>query len=506
MSKPILAQYSIRSKQEYIFRTNRIVEIMGASANISNAWNILLEEAENCGKAIVRLGTDTAFSLEDTKKQFEQKEVQMVELFCGGGNETVMYDSIETYLEVNQAFSYRIMKDYAGMIPMSEYCEVSGNYKEDYQKLMIKTDTLKNVMVPGRDEFILPFSMMDRDTFQPYVGVITIDGNEKPVTAEGLTKRIKGLKIRNKDNSVKMLDDMVTKKGEEGLLAVVHADGNNMGRKIMDMLKDQTSYDSCIPKMRKFTGETKKAFVENGLKAMHECREQLKKKYAGKKLKDTAFAFREVIADGDDMTFICNARFVMEYVKAYLNAVNQYQADWKYSSCAGICIFHSHYPFARAYSLAEQCCDDVAKTMVHKTDENGKMSSEIAEEAWVDYHYIHSGVGGDLMEIRHRQGTEHRMARPWRICGAGLSERDYVQLEMLADILKKCGIARSNVKEIGSAWEYSKEDGYRELQRVYAHGGKLKKELEVLFEDQEQLLKALYDLSEIYDLWFKGVE
>lgn len=504
MGKPVLAQYTIRSKQDYIFKTNRIVEIMGASANIGNAWNVLFEEAEKCGKRTARAGRDTAFCLADTQRQFGEKTLQMAELFCGGGNELVMYDSADTCREVNQAFSYRIMKDYAGMIPMCEYQEVSGDYRRDYDALMQKADRLKNTMIPGRDEFILPFSMMDRDTFEPHIGVIKIEGSERPVTAESLSKRVKGMEIRSKDNAVKLLDSMVTKKGEEGLLAVVHADGNNMGSKIMGMLRDQTDYDFCVQKMREFTRETNQAFVETGKQALRDCCERLKKQYAGKKLKDTAFAFREVIADGDDMTFICNARFVMEYVKAYLNAVDRYASEWKYSACAGICIFHSHYPFARAYSLAEQCCDDGAKAIVHKTDE--KHQPVAIEEGWADYHFIHSGIGGDLTEIRRTQGTGVRMARPWRICGRESISRDYARLEKLAQLLQANKVARSNVKAIGSAWEYSNEEGYREFERAFRNERALQTEMKALFAgDSELLLKALYDLSEIYDLWFREV-
>lgn len=46
----VLAQYTIRSKQEYIFRTNRMVEIAGASENISQSWNILFNQADEIGK------------------------------------------------------------------------------------------------------------------------------------------------------------------------------------------------------------------------------------------------------------------------------------------------------------------------------------------------------------------------------------------------------------------------------------------------------------------------
>lgn len=48
--KMVLAQYTIRSKQEYIFRTNRMVEIAGASENISQSWNILFTQADKMGK------------------------------------------------------------------------------------------------------------------------------------------------------------------------------------------------------------------------------------------------------------------------------------------------------------------------------------------------------------------------------------------------------------------------------------------------------------------------
>ena len=87
-----------------------------------------------------------------------------------------------------------------------------------------------------------------------------------------------------------------------------------------------------------------------------ECKSKLKEKYKEKKYPETAFLFRKIISDGDDMTFICNARFAMEYVQAYLKSVRDYQnekhPEWMYSSCAGICIFHSHYPFSRAYVMA----------------------------------------------------------------------------------------------------------------------------------------------------------
>ena len=497
--KMVLAQYTIRSKQEYIFRTNIMVEIAGASENISQSWDILFNQADEIDKKLRRVSENTPFCMEDVKRLFDEQKLNGIELFCGGGNDTVLYDSIETYLEVNKVFSRFLLENYPGMIPMAVACEYSGDYDKDYANLMKQSEIEKNKMISGQSDFILPFSMMDRTTFQPYSDIISIAESSVRVTDEAKAKRKAGLKIREQDETVKLLDDLITKKGEESLLAVVHADGNNMGSKISEMLTDKKDYDSCVNIMREFTADTAKAFGKSGLDAMQKCQQQLKEKYKDK-YDEKVFFFRKIIADGDDMTFVCNARFVMDYVRAYLEAVQNYnnkgEKEWRYSSCAGICIFHSHYPFARAYSLAEQACES-AKKNVH--------GECIKEESWVDFHYIHNGVGGDLEQIREYQGVTGCMARPWRIdTKANTDRKNYNTLQILADIMQENGVSRSDIKTIGSELEDSYSYGKFELNRVYGHHRNLQNEIKekLKIDKEEDLLPIIYDLSEVYDLWF----
>ncbi len=369
----VLAQYTVRSKQEYIFKTNRIVEIVGASKIISDIWNELFRIAADNKYTVIRNnGNDFSFDFDEGKIQANT----LVELFQGGGNLTVLFDSKESFVNLNKSFSYFVIKERPGMIPMAIGTEVTGDYKADYARLMEKSEIEKNRMDPGRDRFILPFSKMDRDTFLPIAGEHLIYGPRTDISYESAVKRKVGIEMRDRNKSVKLLDEMVTKKNEESLLAVVHADGNNMGKKIMNFLADDHDYGSCVSKMRKFTKITAEAFSQKGPEAMEKCRQELLSR--NKKLKESAFAYRVIVADGDDFTFICNARFAMDYTRAYLNAVDGFKSEWKYSSCAGICIFHSHYPFSRAYLLAEQACDDGAKKMVHN------VSDDDSEKGWVD--------------------------------------------------------------------------------------------------------------------------
>lgn len=155
--KMVLAQYTIRSKQEYIFRTNRMVEIAGASENISQSWNILFTQADKMGKKLRRVSKNIPFCMEEVKRLFDERKLNGIELFCGGGNDTVLYDSIETYLEVNKAFSRFLLENYPGMIPMAVACEYSGDYDKDYANLMKQSDIEKNKMISGQSDFILPF-------------------------------------------------------------------------------------------------------------------------------------------------------------------------------------------------------------------------------------------------------------------------------------------------------------------------------------------------------------
>ena len=496
---PVLSQYTIRSKQEYIFKTNKIVEIAGASSHIRDAWDYLFTCAEKLGKKTKRQSGDK-YDHKEVLSKFEDGSLQMIELFCGGGNETILFDCKDTYLEVNREFSYYLLKECPGMIPMATCVEASDDYKADYQRLMAQAEYEKNRMISGQDTFILPFSMMDRDIFKPMTKLVSMDGKPKYYSDESLSKREKGIKERNKDDSIKKLDYMVTKKGDESLLAVVHADGNNMGSKIMGMLDGKTSYDECVNTMRVFTAETANVFSVHGLKAVENKKNELENR---KKLKKEKLAYRVIIKDGDDMTFICNARYVMEYVEAYIKAVQEYEADFNYSSCAGICIFHSHYPFSQAYSIAEQACDGEAKIMVHKVDDNGKVIP--VEEGWVDFHYIHSGIGGNLQEIRQRQKTTNCMARPWMVAGKSDSVYKIDSLYEMDRMIKKRQISRSTIKTIGELAEESKEIGLRELNKLYNRLEKddtLKAEMEKLFGCVENQLKAFYDYAEVYDLWF----
>ena len=521
MGNPVLARYSIRSKQEYIFKTNRLVEIDGASKIIAGAFVVLFECVENCQYRYERAETPVKFDLADVLRRFGEKSLDMLELYEGGGNCAVLYRDMDVCRNVNMSYTRRILEDFPGLLPMYAGVELDGkyNYAEDMEKLKAAEEIEKNQMFPGRGGYALPFSKMDRVTFQPLSGFDDVGGQRKEFSAESLSKRRKYKAEQEKNGKNgrqnqegRDLDDIGR------LLAIVHADGNNMGLKIRKRLDGETDYNVCVNAMRDLTREIR-AVYEAGRAALQAAYLAIPVKKGEKR-----YPIRWIVSEGDDATFICNAEYAERLTEAYLRGVRDYRpaSGEVYSACAGISVFHAHYPCSRAYAVAEQACDN-AKKPVHDSAAKGTPS----EDGWLDFHIIKSGVGGDLDDLRllrrltekdKEDKTRNRcIMRPWQVCGTIADKsRDIRTLEKLARVLDKSGVTRGNLITLGAAIEADAEQGQLEWGRIcYRNDLRVKQdrrgvlwplraETAKLYKDWSSLSKALYDLSEAFDIWYDG--
>ncbi len=476
----VLAYYTIRSKQAYIFRNGHLPEITGASRLIGETWDLLFEKAGKEGGLKTKRYTpgQDAFSEKETREAFENGSLQMVEVYLGGGNETILFDGMESYRKANAAYTYALLRDYHGMVPMSVAVEVTWNYREDWKNLMELADEEKNRMTSSDSIAMMPFSQLDRKVMQPITHVLKDGKDAEEVTAEAAAKHRRG--FREKRDA---LDDLVTKKGEESLLAIVHADGNNMGVKIQkDLEGSDSGYEASVNKMRQFAYESQRVFSGVGVKAVEAELAMMK----------NCPPVRWLVNDGDDVTFICNARAALRLTEAYLQAVEAADSPYHYSSCAGICIYHSHYPSNIAYDLAEQACDSAKACLRESGNTDG---------SWIDFHYLHAGLSDDLDQLRKEQETDILMARPLPLTGRF---DDHPGVDTLVAVAKamKGKVTRGNIKTLGSAWERDREEGKAEYRRVCARTPGLEKRLAELIPEGELRMKVIYDLSEIYDLWF----
>lgn len=505
----VLAMYDVRGKQEYIYRGKKIQEIIGASAIIRDVFlDYLFPAAEIVRNQTRDLGgADAIYQYQKTGESVEAFSVESFEqrmaegtyigevVYDGGGNFLVLYRDKETCVQVNKIFTRMLMeKTYTLKVlcTILEDPDFAG-YPSDNSRLHEKhriNESRESVIYPVNS---LPVVQVDPLTSRPlsvkrFVAGAEKDGKEK-MSIERAAKYDKYRKEEHGDAAgEKILDRIVTEKGQESLLAVIYIDGNNMGAQVQECLNGKESYEDCVTELRRFSGKIQKDYVDDRISAINNMLDEKYKDSDHKKR-------RTIVSAGDEMTIICNARDALDVVRAYFKDMPE-----KCGSCAGIAVFHSHAPYSDAYRLAEECCESGKSRMKEKN---------LNHACFIDFHYCQGGIGISLKKIRNKELQGAECGRPWLIESRS-SDRPkdfFYSLELaeeMAVLLRQLG--RSNVKTLLSAALNSPADLEMELERINAHstapqdftlGGKL---------NEEQKRKLIYDMVLVYDLWFRDRE
>ena len=553
-SKYALAMYDVRGKQEYIFKTNKLKEIVGGSCIIRDCFKeYLFPSAEEymrrkAKKEGIPLSDDAVcgiYNYNDSEnepeyiseinkgKEFSQKafERMMQDEKCaaryagevvyeGGGNFFVLYKDKETCIESNKIFTRKLLKELYTLKVLCTYIELENglvNFIEDRKKLYEKhriSEAEESVMCPVNT---LPFVQVDELTSLPLTKYN--ENTRKKVSTEAEAKLAKHLDVYNEKYGEKDLDKLVTRKGEESLLAVVYIDGNNMGAKVQNVLGRETSYDQCVKKLRETSEFIQKNYVEDRIKDIDQMLEEKAKKgkkKAGKRL---------VVFAGDEINLICNARDAYDIAKTYLKGLHQ--VSWKdstepCSACAGIAIFHSHAPYAQAYKIAEECCES-GKTRMKKLEKAREKEGKSKEVCYIDVHYCQKGIGMSLDDIREKE-VGGLISKPWLLdmedekntTSKMPEDITIMEIEKVVEALQMIE-SRTNVKDLAVAAKLSEGAFNLEMRRIYAHQSDedIKRRMKEIFvqEDREEFgqkykkyRKMIYDIVIVYDLWFRKEE
>lgn len=208
-------------------------------------------------------------------------------------------------------------------------------------------------------------------------------------------------------------DDLGRSKGDFSYLAVVHADGNGMGKRMEALTKKYLGQQGCtanrtyIQAVRKFSAAVNRA-GQNALAAVvgkvaeWNQRGWLEPKTTydpEQKRRVQALAIRPIVFGGDDVTFVCDGRIGLATAKIFLKTFGEQQiptAEDKLEAgmaAAGVAIVKVHYPFARAYQLSEALCKNAKNTFARKASA-------------LDWHLAQSGLYGSLRELRRREYNE----------------------------------------------------------------------------------------------------
>lgn len=522
----ILAMYDIRGKQDFIYKSSKIKEIVGGSYIIRDCFDdCLFPAAEECSeKGIFSYRRNTSheesndFTVENFKKRLQEGYIGEV-IYDGGGNFFVLYKDVIIYREVNRRFYHNLLEKTYSLRVLTTYIDNVNfeDYREDQKKLYAKhrrREQRESMISPVNT---LPIVQTDYRTSLPlaelqYIGDGRV-GREEKVSLESKKKYEKYSQIKKngkEDRQIqgsRLLDELVTKRGEESLLAVIYIDGNNMGAQV----------EKCLNNLKKDDGTENKSY-EASAKALRNFSAEIQKHYITDRIRDVDALLSEkenekrrfVIYAGDEVTFICNARNAYDVAVEYLTKLAESsEEETPRTSCAGIAVFHSHAPFPEAYRIAEECCESGKKLMKEQKIEHASL---------IDFHYCQGAFGTSLEEIRREEETEDS-SRPWFVNRFGgqhkagkpeLIDGKYVSCEvvqMMQEMLNRAG--RSNIKNLALSAKKSAADFKSELERICAHQLEKKKKIDFSLDgllNDEMQRKLIYDMVIVYDIWFDREE
>lgn len=215
-------------------------------------------------------------------------------------------------------------------------------------------------------------------------------------------------------------------RGESSYIAVVHTDGNRMGKRFQAIAKAHSSpqqnsaYITHLRRMSEEVVDTAERAMRSTLERLLTSRQEVllpngqkEERWGGvvpvrKKKEMIQVPFRPLVFGGDDTTFICEGRFGLDLTAHYLRELAREPLPGAYDgengdplyARGGIAIVKSHYPFSRAYELAEALSGTAKKALREARD-----THRIENGITIDWHVSTSGALLSLEELRQREYT-----------------------------------------------------------------------------------------------------
>ena len=509
--KKLLLIMEVSQKQAYIFKNKELKKNIDASYTI--------DEITSSGY------------FEKYFPEYYNKEKNLV--YSGGGHTILVFDNDveenDNTGKENQAvrfakkLSKQIFCDYDGLEVFIKImdCDEKAEPSENIQNLMQKLEEKKAIRRASFRQGTFGMEVSKGEAERVF------DSEKKEKEAEQRKKdaenrrekriREEKKKIQEEETThyelVTQLEKLGGNKDDNNFIAVVHIDGNLMGkkvqendkelRKILDRISDpEKKLDMYREKKQEFSEKIDKLFKG----AYSDMQDAVKKQIENGNLKDLSleevvneekqinFPVRRIITAGDDICFVSEGRIGIECAVEYMKALWK-RSKGENSACAGVAIVHQSYPFYKAYEIAESLCSS-AKKYNASLDKEG-----CANACAIDWHIEYGEMYGGLDEIRkHYVDADGKsiLARPYFVCGDEKYEgkagnRTYANFkqtmeEMEYALHNKCEdeedrmIARRKLKELRTYLKESEEavDAYFKKSRLDQYLTKNDKNFDVI--------------------------
>lgn len=193
-------------------------------------------------------------------------------------------------------------------------------------------------------------------------------------------------------------------------MAVIHADGNGLGQVVQKIGSDRTLFREFSRKLDKVTKKAAQYSFNDLNKDEHWKPGDI-------------IPIRPVVLGGDDLTVICRGNLAIKYVRNFIRYFEQFSkeelggiisdynkehkgkeifgtGETHLTACAGIAYIKQNYPFYYGYELAESLCSHAKKT-AKNTDKVLKKNG--LPPSCIMFHKVHDSFYEDYQDIKRRE-------------------------------------------------------------------------------------------------------
>jgi len=391
------------SIQKYIFSSNKLKENIGASYIVESAFEAPLKNSLK--KTFGKIDFDLESWRKDPDTLLLEKGTPFEILYSGGGNLVIAFREKEKVNEFVRAFSSELLVEAPGLRTSYGFNFDFDTDKFDESMKALHEDLRRNknrfhpiislrkygitADCPRSDESAELFINDDHyisSVAQKKIDSVFEAGNK-------LVSMVKDV-LENRFTFTDEIDFLGQIENESNHIAVVHIDGNGMGKRF--------AATNSLPGLRRLSSSVNKATQDSFVDMTKYLVELIDQQRLNE---DNGFKFRKesgkivlpmrpIIIGGDDITFVCHGKLGLILASKFISSLEKKEVSdkKKLTACAGVCIAKSKYPFYRSYLLSEELTS-IAK---EKSKRNGNSS-------FLDFHVASTGFSGSLEEIRDKQ-------------------------------------------------------------------------------------------------------
>ena len=357
---------SVQGIQRYIFATNELKHIVGASEIVERVCTTLFEPFAAGAVPVVTAAGNIKYIFSDR---------------------AAVENAVRLFPKLVSETAPGITLSQAVVTMDGNYADFSSAVNELEHRLMtqrhrpMKSLTAGPMAVERSRKTGLPAAAVTGGEYADECTLKKTEALANNETTLKLMKKLTGEEVRVREVAM----DIKDLTGQNDWIAVIHADGNGLGEVVAGVGNNPGS-------LREFSLNLDNATKAAAQEAYRSIGDSSRKR-----------PIRPVVLSGDDLTVICRADIAVEFVKNFFEAFEEKTLELtghKLTACAGIAFIKSSYPFHYGYNLAETLCAEAKRDA-----KSPEMRRDGSAPSCLMMHKVQSGFIEDWAEIGRKELT-----------------------------------------------------------------------------------------------------